>query len=165
MKDLFSELIKRYEEKINFLHMDLNPNQPWWKEIYSPSETALAEDVIEKELQFYQEFDQEIESLQKLRGKKIEIKEWNEIVIFLKIHNERLSSQIDLASTISNVFAAVSAIAAILALNVGPQNWIIFIMVTYVAFQNFNSRIKKRKELSRNKEIQALIEHHVSKKA
>lgn len=165
MKDIFEDLIKRYEEKKKELFIETNPQKTFLKEIFLPSETPKAEEIIEQEIEFYRSFEQDMLFYHKIKNKTVSIDDWNETAHFLNVHNERLSSQIDNASTLSAIFATLAMISVILTEILGPQNWIIFTIVIWGAFQNFQSRLEKRHELSRNRELLAIIENYISKNA
>ncbi len=163
MKKLFEEFITCYEERKAAFCIETNPKKSFLKELFSPSTSPKAEEIIDKELEFYKRFEEDIIPTQNLRKKEISPAEWKELIHFLKVHNERLSSQIDNSTTISAMFATLLVILAILANNVAPINWIAFGVTSWVAFQTFSQRIAKRHELSRNKEILAIVEYHIEK--
>jgi len=165
MKDIFKELLSRYQEKRNELYEKNNPPRPMWKELIKPSKTPKAEEIIDQEIDLYRTCESEIEDIQKLRNRSITLDQWSEVTHFLKIHNERLSSQIDNSTTVSAIFAALSVVWVILANNWGPQHWIIFAITAWISFQVFFSRIEKRHELARNREILTILEQYIKKKS
>lgn len=163
MKDIFEELIKRYEDKRKEFFNEANPEKPFWMEFISSSKSRKAEDVLEQEIKFYSSFEDDMLAIPEIRNKNISIDNWKEIAHFLTVHNERLSSEIDNSSTLSAIHAAIITILVIIVTSIGNLNWILLGIVLWFSFQEFNSRIEKRHELSRNRELLAIIENHISK--
>lgn len=164
MKEIFDELITRYEAQRGDFVEETLPKQSWWREILKLSSTPKAEEHIEKELDFYRAFEAELDAIPKIRKKTVELSQWDEIVHFLKVHNERLSSQIDNSTTITTTFVFLGSILLLMATKIGPGNYIAFVVIAIVTLQIFMQRIRKRHELSRNKEILIIIENYIKKR-
>lgn len=165
MNQTFINLIKRYEERRAEFLDSIYTRNFWLIEFFRPSETPKVEQTIDQELKFYESIEKDISALQNLSGVKVSIAEWQEIAHSLKIHNERLSSQLDGMASITAFFALVSAIFLLLAKYVDSINWVPFALVTWVSVLNFGSRLNKRPELSRNKEILLILERYIEKNA
>lgn len=164
MKEVFSELIERYEVKRSeFIHGTW-PKRAWWREIIWFSESPKAEECFDQEMELYRQFEADLDDIPRLRNKAVQMTQWGEIVHFLKIHNERLSSSVDNSTTVTGLFVFLGSLFLIGAKYVSFIFGIPFCLVAFAAFQVFLQRMDKRYELSRNKEMLVIIEAYVKKK-
>ncbi|CRM21439.1 hypothetical protein [Pseudomonas sp. 58 R 12] len=90
--------------------------------------------------------------------------QWEEVVHFLKIHNERLSSQIDNSTTLTATFVFMGSLFILLANYVTYLFYLPFVFLAVVAMQIFLQRLGRRHELARNKELVIIIENYIKKR-
>jgi hypothetical protein len=163
MEEIFKELIVRYGIKRSEFISSTWPKQSMWREFLKLSAAPKAEECIGKEIEFYNEFAAELDDIPRLRNKVVTLNEWGRIVDFLKLHNERLSSQIDNSTTLTATFVFLASIFLLMANYLGKINFVLFVLVAVMAFQIFLQRMEKRHELARNKEILLIIECYMKK--
>lgn len=164
MKQIFEDVITRYGIKRGEFVTTTWPRSPWWRELLKLSVSPKAEEYINEEIEFYKLFEQELEDIPKLRNTKVTLQQWDEILHFLKIHNERLSSQIDNSTTLTATFVFMGSIFLLLANYAGKQNFIIFAFLAFASLQMFFQRLEKRHELARNKELVIIVENYLKKR-
>ncbi|MBI6856097.1 hypothetical protein YA0002_25370 [Pseudomonas cichorii] len=164
MKTIFEDIITRYGEKRSEFIAKTWPKKPKWREIISVSESPRAEEYFDEEIDFYRVFETELDSIPRLQNKEISVTQWDETAHFLKIHNERLSSQIDNSTTLTATFAFMGSILLLLANYITYIFYFPFVFLAIIAIQIFLQRLGRRHELARNKELVIIIENHIKKR-
>lgn len=164
MKILFADIITRYGVKRSEFIVDTWPKRSKWREALKLSDSPKAEEYIDKEMDFYRQFESELDDLPKLGGKEISLNQWDEVVHFLKIHNERLSAQVDNSTTLTATFVFLGTIFLLLASKFSALFYIIFGVLAYMSFQVFTQRMDRRHELSRNRELVIIIENYIKRR-
>jgi hypothetical protein len=164
MKTVFEEIITRYGVKRGEFVSATWPKTSKWREALKLSDSPRAEEYFDEEIDFYRQFESELDDIPRLKGKEISTSQWEEVVHFLKIHNERLSSQIDNSTTLTATFVFFVTILLLLAKLVYALFYIPFIIVAYFSIQIFFQRIDRRHELARNRELALIIENYLKKR-
>jgi hypothetical protein len=164
MKKVFEDIITRYGIKRSNFIADTWPKRSGWREIISLSDSPKAEEYIDEEMDFYRQFESELDDIPKLRNKQISMERWDEIVHFLKIHNERLSSQVDNSTTLTATFVFAGSIFILLGNYINWWFYIVFSFLAYVSIQVFIRRMDRRHELARNRELVIIIENYLKKR-
>ncbi|SDP72160.1 hypothetical protein SAMN05216596_107159 [Pseudomonas congelans] len=164
MKTIFEDLITRYGTKRAEFIAKTWPKKPKWREIISVSESPRAEEYFDEEMAFYRVFEAELDDIPRLRNKEISVDQWEEVVHFLKIHNERLSSQIDNSTTLTATFVFMGSLFLLLANYVTYLFYFPFVFLAVIAMQIFLQRMGRRHELARNKEFVIIIENYIKKR-
>ncbi|NWE48573.1 hypothetical protein [Pseudomonas gingeri] len=163
MKTIFEDIITRYGTKRAEFIAETWPKTPKWLEFIKVSESPRAEEYFDEEMEFYRAFELELDDIPKLRNKEISTPQWEEIVDFLKIHNERLSSQIDNSTTLTATFVFMGSLFILLANYITNIFYVPFAFLAVVAIQIFLQRMGRRHELARNKELLIIIENYIKK--
>jgi len=164
MKVIFEDVITRYEARRGEFIVDTWPKRSKWREAIRFSSSPKAEECIDEEMELYRQFESELEDIPKLRNREVTLAQWDEIVHFLKVHNERLSAQVDNSTTVTATFVFLASISALLANFIIWLFYFAFCMFAYASFQVFIQRIGQRTELARNRELVIIIENYVKKR-
>ncbi|WP_431495522.1 hypothetical protein [Pseudomonas brassicacearum] len=164
MKTIFEDVITRYGTKRAEFIAETWPKKPKWREIILVSESPRAEEYFDEEMDFYRVFETELDDIPRLRNKEVSVGQWEEVVHFLKIHNERLSSQVDNSTTLTATFVFMGSLFLLLANYVTYLFYLPFVFLAVVAMQIFLQRMGRRHELARNKELVIIIENYIKKR-
>jgi hypothetical protein len=163
MKTIFEDIVTRYGTKRVEFIAETWPKNPKWLDFIKVSDSPRAEEYFDEEMKFYREFELELDAIPKLRNKKISAPQWEEVVHFLKIHNERLSSQIDNSTTLTATFVFMGSLFLLLANYITNIFYVPFAFLAVFAIQIFLQRMGRRHELARNKELVIIIENYIKK--
>ncbi len=163
MKTIFEDIITRYGTKRAEFIAETWPKNPKWLDFIKVSDAPRAEEYFDEEMEFYRVFELELDAIPKLRNKKISASQWEEVVHFLKIHNERLSSQIDNSTTLTATFVFMGSLFLLLANYITNIFYVPFVFLAVFAIQIFLQRMGRRHELARNKELVIIIENYIKK--
>lgn len=126
--------------------------------VISPSQ----EQFVAQELSFQQSFLEDVEPIQKLRGKNPNDFDWSTAILLLKNKSERLSYQIDFLNYFHTFLAFALVIFVLLAnkLSGGWAGWGLVAIICCFITKVFADRSNLRLELSIYKEIINLFEFH-----
>lgn len=163
MKTIFEDIITLYSTKRAEFIAKTWPKNPKWLDFIKVSDSPRAEEYFDEEMEFYRTFELELDAIPKLRNKEVSASQWEEVVHFLKIHNERLSSQIDNSTTLTATFVFMGSLFLLLANYITNLFYVPFTFLAVFAIQIFLQRMGRRHELARNKELVIIIENHIKK--
>ncbi|WP_423820696.1 hypothetical protein V5738_10165 [Salinisphaera sp. SPP-AMP-43] len=85
-------------------------------------------------------------------------RDWRLISFSLEYHNQRLESILSGLNSYAGLLAFLAALAVILARNLGPSNWAIFVIVAYFVFWGYAKRARLICKIRENAELKMLID-------
>lgn len=162
--DTIYTLLKFYENKRAEHYALVNPGQKSGiREIFRSKSEPSESELFDREFALQQNLSSDQQLLNALQFLRKDQATWNNSVLLLKNRSEQLSSRIDYLNYLHTFLAFFLAIVIVMSNWLGPQNWIMMILVGIVICMVFKDRAELRIKLLRIKEFANFIESNKDK--
>jgi Flp pilus assembly protein TadB len=159
---IIQEALKIYKEKRIKESPRIHPTQKWYKDLFNPYALKDTSEILMEENDFNQEIIVSIINLKNNMGISAEKTDWQQALLSLKNHNERLHAIIDNRNVLYTTFALIIVVTTLLA-KIIPTLYIILAIAALFMFPLNFARIKNRHNLMWNKEFLNLMEANLDK--